>query len=162
MRPSCMRVIFASGSLGLAHSALLSRLPLRCRSSCLSSAAVGVGTPLSCAIRVSICAVALAGVAPPDRAHRRVRRHGRGIDPDPLALDQPALGQLLQHPGEHLLVHLERQPRPGPAQPGMVGHPLPQLQPEEIAQRQAVGAAPLQARARWRCPRSSPTRCIRK
>jgi hypothetical protein len=48
-----MRVILASGSVGLAHSALLNRLPLRSRSNCFSSAAVGVATPLASAIRVS-------------------------------------------------------------------------------------------------------------
>ncbi len=90
-------------------------------------------------------AVALAAVAPADRAHRRVGLHGRRVDADALALDQSALGELLQHPGEHPLMHLERQPGAAPAQPGMVGHPIAQPEPEEVAQRQAVGAAPLQA-----------------
>ena len=89
-------------------------------------------------------AVALAGVPPADRAHRGVGLHGRGIDPDPLALDQAVLGEPLQHPGEHLLVHFQRQPRPGPAQPGMVRHPLVEPEAEEVPQREAVGAAPFQ------------------
>jgi len=42
-------------------------------------------------------------------------------------------------------MHLERQPRAAPAQPRMVGHSLAQLEPEELPQRQAVGAAPLEA-----------------
>ncbi len=54
VRPSFRRVILASGSLGLAHSAFEVRLPLRRRSSRLSSAAVGVAIPLSLASRASI------------------------------------------------------------------------------------------------------------
>ena len=80
--------------------------------------------PLSLAMRVSIVAVALAAVAPHDRAQRGVGLHRRAVDADPLALDQAALGQALQHPGEDLVVHLERQARAGAAQPGMVGHRL--------------------------------------
>ena len=90
-------------------------------------------------------AVALAGVAPHDRAQRRVGLHGRGVDADPVALDQPVLRQPLQHPGEDRLVHLQRQARARPAQPGVVGHRLGRAQAQELAQRQAVGAAPLQA-----------------
>ena len=88
-----------------------------------------------------------AGVPPADRAHRGVGLHGRGIDPDPLALDQAVLGQPLQHPGEHLLVHFQRQPRPGPAQPGVIRHPLVEPEAEEVPQREAVGAAPFQPRS---------------
>ena len=90
-------------------------------------------------------AVALAGVAPDDRPQRRVGLHGRGIDADPLALDQAVLGQSLQHPGEDLVVDLERQAGAGAAQPGVVRHRLPLAEPQELPQRQAVGAAPLQA-----------------
>src|SRR4051812_17959451 len=43
------------------------------------------------------------------------------------------------------LVHLERQPRAGLAEPRVVGHPLGGAEPQELAQGQAVGAAPLQA-----------------
>ena len=89
--------------------------------------------------------VAFAAVAAHDRAQRRIGLHRRGVDADPVALDQAVLGQPLQHPGEDRLVHLQRQPRAGLAQPGMVGHPLGRAQAQELAQRQAVGAAPLQA-----------------
>ena len=75
-------------------------------------------------------------------------------------LDQAALGKALQHPGEHPLVDLERQARAAPAQPGMVGCPLAQPEPEEIPQRQAVGAAPFQAALRCRCPEiADPDAC---
>ena len=89
--------------------------------------------------------VAFAAVAADDRAQRRIGFHGRGIDADPVALDQAVLGQPLQHPGEHRLMHLQRQPRARLAQPGMVGHRLGRAQPQELAQRQAVGATPFQA-----------------
>src|SRR3954469_10479320 len=49
--------------------------------------------------------VALAAVAPHDRPQGGVGLHGRGVGPDPLALDQPVLGQPPQHPGEDRLVH---------------------------------------------------------
>ena len=42
-------------------------------------------------------------------------------------------------------MHLERQPAASAAQPGVVGHRLPLAEPQELAQRQAVGAAPFQA-----------------
>jgi hypothetical protein len=89
--------------------------------------------------------VALAGVAPHDRAQGGVGLHGRGVDADPLALDQAVLGQPPQHPGEDRLVRLQRQPRAGLAQPRVVGHRLGGAEPQELAQRQAVRAAPLQA-----------------
>src|SRR3954452_5191093 len=41
-------------------------------------------------------------------------------------------------------MHLERQAGAGAAQPGVVGHRLPLAEAEELAQGQAVGAAPLQ------------------
>ena len=45
---------FASASVGLVQSSFDSFLPLRARSSRTRSSSVGVATPLSCAIRVSI------------------------------------------------------------------------------------------------------------
>jgi hypothetical protein len=57
---------------------------------------------------------------------------------------QAALGQAPQHPVEDRIVRLERQSRACAAQPGMVRHPLALAQAEELAQRQAVGAAPFQ------------------
>ena len=89
--------------------------------------------------------VALAVGAAHDRPQGGVRLHGRGVDPDPVALDQPVLGQAPQHPGEDRLVHLERQPRAGLAQPRVVGDRLGGAEPQELAQGQAVGAAPLEA-----------------
>ena len=90
-------------------------------------------------------AVALAVVAPHDRAQGGVGLHGRGVDADALALDQAVLGQPLQHPGEDGLVHLQRQAAAGLAQPGVVRHRLGRAEAQELAQRQAVRAAPLQA-----------------
>ena len=54
-------------------------------------------------------AVAFTAVATHDRPQRRMGLHGRGIDADPVALDQPMLGQLLQNPGKRRLVDLKRQ-----------------------------------------------------
>ena len=90
-------------------------------------------------------AIALARVAPADRAHRGVGFHRGAVDTDPFAFDQATLGQLLQHPGEHSLMHLERQPPAGPTQPRVVGGALVKLEAEKLPERQAVGAAPLQA-----------------
>ena len=53
VRPSFRLAIRASGSVGLSHSVLDSRLPLRARSSRIRSSAVGVSMPLSLAIRTS-------------------------------------------------------------------------------------------------------------
>src|SRR5260370_14880574 len=71
-------------------------------------------------------AIGLAIVPPHDRAQRGIGLHRRGVDADPLALDQALLGHMLQHPAEHLLVDLmgeaarpsstttsDREPSPG-------------------------------------------------
>ena len=42
---------------------------------------------------------------------------GDTTDADPLTADQTPFGQPLQHPGEDHVVHLERQPAAGAAQP---------------------------------------------
>ena len=54
-------------------------------------------------------AIALAAVAPHDRAQRGVGLHRRAVDADPLALHKAALGHEPQHPAEHGLVRLVRQ-----------------------------------------------------
>src|SRR5450432_3108269 len=56
--------------------------------------------------------VTLARVAPHDRAHCRVGFQRRGIDGDPLALQQPAISQYAQHPAEYFAmgVHIDRPP----------------------------------------------------
>jgi hypothetical protein len=54
VEPSFIRAIFASGSVGLVQSSFESFLPFRLRSSRTKSSIVGVSTPLSLAIRVSI------------------------------------------------------------------------------------------------------------
>lgn len=41
-----------------------------------------------------------------DCRRRGIRFHGRGVDTDPVALDQLMLAQPRQHPGKHGLVHL--------------------------------------------------------
>src|SRR5947209_15316434 len=89
-------------------------------------------------------AIAFAVIAPHDRAQRRVGFHRRGIHADPLALDQALLGQTLKHPGEHLVVHFKRQAASGAAQPRVIRHSLALAEPQEFAQRQAVGAPPFQ------------------
>jgi hypothetical protein len=69
--------------------------------------------------------------------------HRRCIHPDPRALDQPVLGQKLQHPGEDLVMNFQRQTRAGPRQPGVIRHALPARQQQELAQAQAVRTTPL-------------------
>src|SRR5271166_1590964 len=90
-------------------------------------------------------AIALAVVAPHDRAQRRVGLHRRAVDPDPLALHQTALGDQLQDPAEHLLVRLVRKTRARARQPRMIGDLVPVRQPQEIAQRERVRAPPCDA-----------------
>ena len=58
--------------------------------------------------------VTLARVPPHDVAQRRVGLHGRGIDPDALALDQTRLGDQSQNPVEDRRVDLMGQARAGP------------------------------------------------
>ena len=69
-------------------------------------------------------AVALAAVAPHDHPQGSVGLHGRGVDPDPPALDEAVFGQALEHPDEDRLMDLEWQPGAGLAQPRMVRHRL--------------------------------------
>ena len=88
--------------------------------------------------------VGLAIGAPRNRAQGGVGLHRRGVRADPFALDQPMLGQALQHPGEDLIVHLKRQARAGTAQPGLVRHRLALAKTQEHSQRETVGTAPLQ------------------
>ena len=90
-------------------------------------------------------AIALAAVAPHDRAQRGVGLHRRAVDADPLALHKAALGHELQHPAEHRLVGLVRQTRARARQPGMVGNFLPVRQPQEIAEREQIRATPRDA-----------------
>ena len=145
MRPSFNLAILASGSVGLSQSAFDSFLPLRLRSSRTRSSAVGVSMPLSLGHARQHLAIAFAAVAPNDRAQRRVGFHRRGIDADPLALDQAMLGQTLEHPGEDLVVDFERQAASGAAQPRVIRHSLALAETQELSQRKAVSAAPFQA-----------------
>ena len=87
-------------------------------------------------------APALARLAAGDDAHRRVRFHGRGVDPDAFALDQTGRGEPPDDPVEYPPVGLERQPRPRLRKRRVVGHRLRQPEPEEAPERQRIGAAP--------------------
>ena len=69
-------------------------------------------------------AIAFATIAPHDRAQRRVGFHRRGIDADPLTFDQAMPSQTFEHPGEHLIVDVERQPTSGMTEPRMIRHTL--------------------------------------
>ncbi len=89
--------------------------------------------------------VALAVVAPHDRAQRRIGLHRRAVDANPLALHQAVLGDYLQNPAEHLLVRLVRQTRARARQPRMIGNLVAVRQPQEIAQRERVRATPRNA-----------------
>ena len=100
-------------------------------------------------------AIALAAVAPHDRAQSGVGFHRRAVDADPLALHQAALGHELQHPAEHRLVRLVRQTRARARQPRMIGHLVAVRQPQEIAQRERVRATPRDAPLAVDGPRSS-------
>ena len=155
MRPSLSLAILACGSVGEVQSCVGQPLALalavqpdqvigrRCRDAAL------LGQPLQ------HLPVAFAAVAADDRAQRRIGLHRRGVDADPVALDQAVLGQPLQHPGEDRLVHLERQARARLAEPGMVGHPLAQAQPQELPQATGCRRSAIPGRARCRSPRSS-------
>ena len=87
-------------------------------------------------------AVALAVVAPHDRAQRRIGLHCRAVDADPLALHQAVLGDQLQHKAEHLFMRLVRQTRTRARQPRMIGNLVAVRQPQEVAQRERVRAPP--------------------
>ena len=107
MRPSFSLAILASRSAGLSQSAFDSFLPARARSSrgrCRDAALLGRPR--------QHLAIALATVAPYDAAQCRVRLHRRGVNTDPLTPDQSVLGQAVQHPAEHVIVQLQRQPQP--------------------------------------------------
>jgi hypothetical protein len=63
--------------------------------------------------------------------------------------------------GDDRMGNTERaSPSEGPAQPRMIGHPLVQLQPEELPEQQAVGAAPLDPTLA--VMPSNPIKCIPK
>jgi hypothetical protein len=104
-RAVLLLAIFASGSVGLVQSSFESFLPLRFRSSRTRSSIVGVATPLSWAMRVSIS---------PDtsrRSHAARWFAARRWPPwsSPLALHQSALGDQPQNPAEDFLMDLVRQ-----------------------------------------------------
>ena len=86
--------------------------------------------------------VGLARVPAHDRPQRGVRLHGRGIDADPLALDQTMPGDQRQHPAEHRLVNLIRQPASRLRQPGVIRHPLRRLQAQKFPERERVRTPP--------------------
>ena len=99
--------------------------------------------------------VAFAVVAPHDVPQRRVGLHGRGIDADALALDQPRLGD--QH-------QPSRRPPRGLHGAGACGSVTARNGPvpdhgSPVAGTPAAKASPSSAtpdRARCRCPQSSP------
>ena len=127
----------------LTQSALDSFLPLRC--AVQANEIVGrrrldpafLGHPLQ------HLPIGLACLPAHDRPERGVGLHRRGVHADPLALYQTVLGDQRQHPAEHLLVDLMRQPAPRLRQPGVVRHPVGRLQAQKLPQRQRVRAAPL-------------------
>ena len=90
-------------------------------------------------------AIALAVVAPHDRAQRGVGLHRRAVDADSLALHQAVLGDQPQHETEHFLMRLVRQTRARARQPRMIGRLVAVRQPQEIAQRERVRATPRNA-----------------
>jgi hypothetical protein len=63
---------------------------------------------------------------------------------DALALDQAMHCQTFEDPGEDLVVDFERKAASGAAQPRVIRHSLALRQTQELAQRKAVSAAPLQ------------------
>ena len=100
-------------------------------------------------------AIALAAVAPHDRAQRGVGLHRRAVDADPLALHQAALGHELQHPAEHRLVRLVRQTASACATATNDREPSRR---STAAGNRAARTSPRNATrcpARCRCPRSS-------
>ena len=75
---------------------------------------MGVSTPLSPGQALQHLPVAFAVVAPHDVPQRRVGLHGRGIDADALALDQPRLGDQHQNLVEDRRVDFMGQARAAP------------------------------------------------
>ena len=65
-------------------------------------------------IKSSLAEARALGKTEDSRAQRRVGLHGRGIDPDALALDQTRLGDQSQNPVEDRRVDLMGQARAGP------------------------------------------------
>ena len=86
--------------------------------------------------------VGLARAPAHDRPQRGVRLHGRGVDSDPLAFHQAALGRSATAP--------TRTPARGPRaaggsrfrQPRIIRHPLGRPQTQKLTQRQRVRTAP--------------------
>jgi hypothetical protein len=78
-------------------------------------------------------AIGLAVLPAHDGAQGGVGLHGRAVDADALAFDQPLLGNELQDPAEDLLVGLEREAASGFRQPGVIGNPLTGAQAEKVA-----------------------------
>jgi hypothetical protein len=130
VRPSFIRVIRASGSAG-ARPIELPQLVLRRR-----------GDPTLGRQPLEHRPPVFPGIAPHDRAHRRIGLDRRGIDTDPASLDQALASQQPKHQGQDGVVRLERQAGARPRQGAVVGHRLARPKPEEVAQRQAVGATP--------------------
>jgi hypothetical protein len=137
-----MRVIRASGSAGLTQSAFETRFFGPRAVELAELVRARRRDPAGPGELAQHRLPARAVRAPHDRAHRRVRLHGRGVDPDAPALDQPAFRQQPEHQREHGVVDLERQARAGARQRAVIGHRLARAELQELAQGQAVGAAP--------------------
>jgi hypothetical protein len=134
------RVIRASGSTGLTRSAFETRLPARDRTGGADPRAASPARWSGELAQHRLPAAAIG--APHDRAHGRVRLPGRGVDADPATLDQAARRQQPQHQPEHRGVDLERQPGAAPRKRAVIGHRIARAEPQELPQRQAIGAAP--------------------
>jgi len=86
--------------------------------------------------------VAFAGVAPDERAQRRVGLQRGGVDGDGPAGQQPFAGQQRQRPAEHGAMGFQIEPAAGARQRRMIRRRLVELVVEEAPQRQRIGDAP--------------------
>src|ERR1019366_3438511 len=86
--------------------------------------------------------VALAGVAPHDRTHRRIGFQGGRIDSDPLGLQQPTLRQHPQHPAEDFAMRVQIDQPPRARNRRVVRRVLVQPDAHKAPQRQRVRQSP--------------------
>jgi hypothetical protein len=86
--------------------------------------------------------VTLARVPPHNRAHRRVRLQRRRINRDPLAFQQPTIGQHAQHPAEYFAMRVQIDQPPRARNRRVIRRVLVQRDAHETPQGQRVRQPP--------------------
>ncbi len=100
---------------------------------------------------LQIPVVAFACIAPHNRLHRRVGFQRRRIHSDGLTLNQAALRQPLQHPGEDPLMGLRADQPPRPRYRHVVRRLLIQSDAEKLSQRERISQTPSNVSFRQGC-----------